>query len=49
MLKATSSAVTSDPSWNFTPFLSLKVQVFPSFEAAQLSARCAWMSPVFVG
>src|SRR5579884_289676 len=31
----TSSALKSEPSWNFTPWRSLKVQVFTSWEGVQ--------------
>ena len=33
-----SSAVTSRPLWNFTPFFKVKVQTNPSWEAVQVSA-----------
>ncbi len=40
MLKTTASALKSVPSWNFTPFLSLKVHFVGSpLFTSQLSAR----------
>ena len=38
MEATTSSAFISLPSWNFTPFLSVKVSVLPSFVASYFSA-----------
>ena len=38
-LKQTAAALKSVPSWNFTPWRSLKVQTLPSGSCSQLSAR----------
>src|SRR2546422_2069252 len=46
-LNLTSSAVSSPkPLWNCTPFLSLNVQIVPSGESVQLSARSGSTSAV---
>ena len=45
-LAQTASALNGSPSENFTPCLSLKVQVRPSAEGSQLSASSGWTSAV---
>ena len=42
MEASTSAESISSPSWNLTPFLRWKVQVRPSSEVSQLSARHGW-------
>ncbi len=49
MLQATSPAVSSSPLWNLTPCLSLNVQVRPSSDTSQLSAKCGSTPPSVLG
>ncbi len=42
---ATSSAVITDPSWNFTPLRSVYTYVRPSALSVNDSARLGWSCP----